>query len=263
VALVAVHEYAVTGHRKSRMLLLCALAAGYQLLNGARSEVLLLLISSIVILWLARGAAPLRLLAVMALVFLAVFSAGQISMNKYGAQSEVSLAANIPAVAEGFATYWLGGIIAFDQNRQNPELHYGWDLGKFFKRIANRFGAHYTERDRNLEYTKISPTQITNVYTAFLPYYMDHGGMLGVVALMGLVGFLSVYVYRCAVRGSCWAMFALGAFVYATVMTVFSEEYFAQIMFWLKAGALSTVIYFAPSLTGRESLSLQEPEPCA
>jgi hypothetical protein len=46
-------------------------------------------------------------------------------------------------------------------------------------------------------------------------------------------------------------------------MTVFSEEYFAQIMFWLKAGALSTVIYFAPSLTGRESLSLQEPEPCA
>ena len=37
----------------------------------------------------------------------------------------------------------------------------------------------YSERDRNLEYTKISPTQITNVYTAFLPYYMDHGGMRG------------------------------------------------------------------------------------
>ena len=53
---------------------------------------------------------------------------------------------------------------------------------------------------------------------------------------MFLVGFLSAYVYRCAIRGKCWAVFTLGAFVYATVMTIFSEEYFAQIMFWVKAG---------------------------
>ncbi len=107
----------------------------------------------------------------------------------------------------------------------------------------------YSERDRNLEYTKISPTQITNVYTAFLPYYMDHGGMPGVIGLMFLVGFLSTYVYRCAIHGNCWAVFTLGAFVYATVMTIFSEEYFAQVMFWIKAGGLSTLVYFAPSIT--------------
>jgi oligosaccharide repeat unit polymerase len=250
-ALIAVYEYADTGRRGGRTLLLVLMGAGYQLINGARSEVLLLLVSSVVILWLKRGAAPLRLLAVMSLVFLGVFSLGQISMSKYGADSGASLAANLPRVAEGFGTYWLGGIIAFDQNRQNPELRYGWDLGKFAKRIANRFGATYSERDRNLEYTKISPTQITNVYTAFLPYYMDHGRMTGVIKLMFLVGFLSAYVYRCAIHGHCWAVFTLGAFVYATVMTIFSEEYFAQIMFWIKAGAISTVVYFAPSLTLR------------
>ncbi len=251
VALIAVYEYSDTGRRRGRALFLVLLAGGYQLLNGARSEVLLLLISSVVMLWLKRGAAPMRLLGTVGLVFLLVFSAGQIAMSKYGADSRVSLTDNLPRVAEGFGTYWLGGIIAFDQNRQNPELRYGWDLGKFAKRIANRFGATYSEHDRNLEYTRISPSQITNVYTAFLPYYMDHGGMPGVIGLMFLVGFLSAYVYRCAIGGKCWAVFTLGAFVYATVMTIFSEEYFAQIMFWIKAGAFPTMVYFAPSITLR------------
>jgi oligosaccharide repeat unit polymerase len=267
VALIAVYEYAETRKRLIRALLLVLLAGGYQLLNGARSEVLLLLISSVVILWLKQGAAPLRLLAIMGLAFLVVFSAGQISMSKYGAYPAASLGDNLPRVAEGFGTYWLGGIIAFDQNRQNPELRYGWDLGKFAKRIANRFGAHYSENDRNLQYTKISPSQITNVYTAFLPFYMDHGGMAGVIVLMFLMGFLSVYVYRCAIHGNCWAVFTLGAFVYATVMTIFSEEYFAQIMFWVKAGSLSTLVYFTPEITRsrrpRRPLSVvPEPEPC-
>ena len=247
-ALIAVYEYAQTGASKGRTLLLVILAAGYQLLNGARSEVLLLLISSVVILWLKRGAAPLRLLTAISALFLLVFSAGQISMHKYGAASEASLADNLPRVAEGVGTYWLGGIIAFDQNRQNPELTYGWDLGKFYKRAANRLGANYPERDRNLQYTKISPTQITNVYTVFLPYYMDHGGMYGVIALMLFTGFLSAYVYRCALHGSCWAVFTLGVFTYATVMTVFSEEFFAQVTFCLKAAAFPTLVYFAPSI---------------
>jgi oligosaccharide repeat unit polymerase len=266
-ALIAVYEHADTGRRMGRALLLVLMAAAYQLINGARSEVLLLLISSVVILWLKRGAAPARLLGMMVLLFLLVFSLGQISMNKYGASSRASLADNIPHVAEGFATYWLGGIIAFDQNRQNPELRYGWDLWKFAKRILNRFGANYSEHDRNLQYTKISPTQITNVYTAFLPYYMDHGGMAGVIALMFLVGFLSAYVYRCAIHGNCWAVFTLGAFVYATAMTIFSEEYFAQIMFWVKAASISTLVYFVPGVTQRirshwTQLGDPETQPC-
>ena len=251
IALIAVYEYADTGSRRGRTLLLVVLAAGYQLLNGARSEVLLLLISAVVILWLKRGAAPLSVLAGLCVFFLLVFSAGQISMNKYGADSQATLTDNLPRVAEGIGTYWLGGIIAFDQNRQNPELTYGWDLGKFYKRIANRFGGHYPERDRNLQYTRISPTQITNVYTVFLPYYMDHGQMYGVMALMFLAGFTTTYVYRCAIHDSCWAVFTLGALMYATVMTVFSEEFFAQITFCLKCAAFPTLIYFAPSILPR------------
>ncbi len=93
--------------------------------------------------------------------------------------------------------------------------------------------------------------------------------MRGLIGLMFLMGFLSAYVYRCALHGNCWAVFTLGAFVYATVMTIFSEEYFAQIMFWIKAGGLSTLVYFAPSfaahaatLDGRD-IDTAESQPCA
>jgi hypothetical protein len=41
-------------------------------------------------------------------------------------------------------------------------------------------------------------------------------------------------------------------------MTVFSEEYFAQVMFWVKAGGVSTLVYFTPSLTQR---LYREPQP--
>jgi hypothetical protein len=51
-------------------------------------------------------------------------------------------------------------------------------------------------------------------------------------------------------------------------MTIFSEEYFAQVMFWIKAGGLSTLVYFAPALTQRiRPLSTvtdqAEPQACA
>ena len=49
IALIAVYEWADTGRRSLRTLCLVLLAGAYQLLNGARSEVLLLLISSVVI----------------------------------------------------------------------------------------------------------------------------------------------------------------------------------------------------------------------
>jgi hypothetical protein len=99
---------------------------------------------------------------------------------------------------------------------------------------------------------------------------MDHGGMPGMICLMFLVGFLSVYVYRCAVHGSCWAVFMLGGIIYATVMTIFSEEYFAQIMFLIKAGLVSTLVYITPGITQNvrprwtgTALDETEHQPCA
>ena len=72
--------------------------------------------------------------------------------------------------------------------------------------------------------------------------------MVGVIWLMGTVGFLACYVYRCAIHGSTWAVFTAGAFIFATLMTIFSEEFFAQVMFWAKAATVSTLVYHLPSI---------------
>jgi oligosaccharide repeat unit polymerase len=250
-ALVAVFEYADTKKDKVHALATLVLACLYQMLNGSRSDLLLLLISAVAIFWVCRGRAPVRALAVAAIAFGLLFGINQVAMGKFGADPGATMTDNLPRVAEGFSTYWLGGIVAFDQILQNPQLKYGWDLNKFITRVANRFGAEMLEHDRNLQYTKVSPTQVTNVYSVFLPYYMQSNSATAVVLLMALVGTVSTYVFRKAIGGTCWAVFAHGAFVFCTIMTIFSDEFFSQITFVLKVGILSTAVYFLPRLTDR------------
>jgi hypothetical protein len=72
--------------------------------------------------------------------------------------------------------------------------------------------------------------------------------LTSVVLLMFLVGAVSTYTYRCALGGTCWATFVLGTLIFATMMTFFSDEFFAQVTFMAKMAFLSTAIYFMPPL---------------
>jgi oligosaccharide repeat unit polymerase len=267
IALVAVWESADTGLNKVRTLFILALACAYHLANGARSDLLLLLISAVTIVWLRRGAPPTRALIIAVLGFSLLFGVNQVAMGKFGADPGATTSDNIPRVAQGFATYWLGGIVAFDQIRQNPRLRYGWDLNKFATRVANKFGAGIQDHTRHLDYSKVSATQLTNVYSVFLPYYMQWDNPTGIILLMGLMGIISTLVFRKALHGSCWATFVYGNFVFSTLMTIFSDEYFAQITFVLKIAVTSLLIYFLPQFTGESHVHWvpagnPEPELC-
>jgi len=258
VALLAVFEWTETKQDGRHALATFVLAALYHLLNGSRSDILLLLVSAVTIYWIRSGTPPKKVLLTAVLGFGTVFIVNQVAMGKFGADSNASIGENVPKVVEGVTTYWLGGIVAFDQFCQNPKLKYGWDLNAFAIRIANKLGADFLQHNRDLEYTKVSPTQVTNVYSIFLPYYMQTDSMAGVVYLMFAVGFLSTYVYRCAIGGSCWAVFILGALIFSTLMTFFSDEFFAQITFMLKMAIFSTSIYFLPPL---KSLHMRSKDP--
>ena len=89
---------------------------------------------------------------------------------------------------------------------------------------------------------------MTNVYSIFLPYYMQSYTLTSIVLLMLLVGGVSTYVYRCAIGGTCWATFILGTLIFATLMTFFSDEFFAQVTFMAKMAIFSTCVYFMPPL---------------
>jgi oligosaccharide repeat unit polymerase len=247
-ALLAVFEWTETRQDGRYALATFVLAALYHLLNGSRSDILLLLVSAVTIYWVRSGTPPKKALLTAVLGFGLVFIVNQVAMGKFGADSNASIGENVPKVIEGVTTYWLGGIVAFDQFCQNPKLKYGWDLNAFAIRIANKLGASFLQHNRDLEYTKVSVTQVTNVYSIFLPYYMQTDSIAGVVYLMFAVGLLSTYTYRCAIGGSCWAVFILGALIFSTLMTFFSDEFFAQITFMLKMALFSTSVYFLPPL---------------
>lgn len=247
-ALLAVFEWTETRQDGRYALATFVLAALYHLLNGSRSDILLLLVSAVTIYWVRSGTPPKKALLTAVLGFGLVFIVNQVAMGKFGADSNASIGENVPKVVEGVTTYWLGGIVAFDQFCQNPKLKYGWDLNAFAIRIANKLGASFLQHNRDLEYTKVSVTQVTNVYSIFLPYYMQTDSVAGVVYLMFAVGLLSTYTYRCAIGGSCWAVFILGALIFSTLMTFFSDEFFAQITFMLKMALFSTSVYFLPPL---------------
>jgi oligosaccharide repeat unit polymerase len=222
--------------------------------------VLLLLVSAVTIYWVRSGRPPKTALYTAVLGFGVLFIVNQVAMGKFGADSNASIGENVPKVVGGVTTYWLGGIVAFDQFRQNPKLKYGWDLNAFAIRIANKLGANLLQHNRDLEYTKTSPTQVTNVYSIFLPYYMQTDSIAGVIFLMFAVGLLTTYTYRCAIAGSCWAVFILGALIFSTLMTFFSDEFFAQITFMMKMALFSTSIYFLPPLKSLHTRN-QEPLP--
>lgn len=247
-ALLAVFEWTESRENGPYTLATVLLAVLYHLLNGSRSDVLLLAVSALAIYWVRTGKAPKKILATAFVGFALIFVVNQVAMGKFGADSNDSAAENSTKVLQGTTTYWLGGIVAFDQFCQNPQLKYGWDLNSFAIRLANKFGGEFLQHDRDLQYTKVSPTQLTNVYSIFLPYYMQTYTLTSIVLLMFLVGGVSTYVYRCAIGGTCWAMFVLGTLIFATLMTFFSDEYFAQFTFMVKMTVLSTGIYFLPPL---------------
>jgi oligosaccharide repeat unit polymerase len=253
VALLAVFEWTETRQDGWYALATFVLATFYHLLNGSRSDILLLMVSAVTIYWVRSGAPPKKALVTAVFGFGVLFIVNQVAMGKFGADPNASIGENVPKVVEGVTTYWLGGIVAFDQFCQNPKLKYGWDLNAFAIRIANKLGANLLQHNRDLEYSKISPTQVTNVYSIFLPYYMQTDSMAGVVYLMFVVGLLSTYTYRCAIGGSCWAVFILGTLIFCTLMTFFSDEFFAQITFMGKMAFFSTVIYFLPPLRSLHS----------
>jgi oligosaccharide repeat unit polymerase len=248
VALLAVFEWTETKQDGRHALTTFALAAVYHLLNGSRSDVLLLLVCAVTIYWVRSGTPPKKALLTAVLGFGLVFLVNQVAMGKFGADSNASIGENVPKVVEGVTTYWLGGIVAFDQFCQNPKLKYGWDLNAFAIRIANKLGGSFLQHNRDLEYTKVSVSQVTNVYSIFLPYYMQTDSISGVIYLMFVVGLFSTYTYRCAIDGSCWAVFILGVLIFSTLMTFFSDEFFAQITFMIKMVFFSTLIYFLPPL---------------
>lgn len=241
-ALLAYHEYRGGRRRRWRTCATVLLGFLYALVTEARSELMVLLVGLAAVAWLRHGRLPRRLLAVATAVFLIVFTFNQISLEKMDAQAGASFSQNLPAVATGLLAYTLGGIVAFDHYINNPgSVENGWKLSKPIARIANRFGANMDEPSRHLIFTEISPGQETNVYTVYFPFHED--GLPVMLFSFSLLGAFSALVFRYARRGRPLAVVCYGFILYGILMSIFAEEFFAQMSLYAKAGGIVILLY--------------------
>jgi oligosaccharide repeat unit polymerase len=246
-ALIAVYEYSRTRQRLLLTMAVVLSALLYNTLNTSRSDVLLLIIGILGIVWIRMPRAATKITVLSSVLFGALFVVNQIILGKMGADPTVPITRNAAPVVEGFTSYALGSLVAFDYVVHHPSaVPNQWELDRFFIRTANKFGAGLKEPSQHLEYTNVSPYLMTNVYTIYFAFLLPYG-YTGVVLIMVALGALTTFAYCRAIRGSPVATLLYSALLFPIVMSVFAEEFFGQLGFWLKLLALSGAIYWMPA----------------
>lgn len=242
LALLAFYEYDGGRVRRWRTYLFLLIAAGFALSSSGRSEVLLLMVGLVAIAWTKWDPPQLKLISTAAFAFVLLFGANQILLEKTNASSRASLSENLPAVANGFASYAMGGIVGFDYVLRHPGvIENGWKPTRLVTSVLNKLGGNYREPSHDLAYVGIGSGNVTNVYTAYFAF-VDYGMMVAGCFLVFL-GAVSTLAYRYALRGSPLGVLLFGTSLYGCVMSIFAEEWFARFAFYLKAAVIVFVLY--------------------
>lgn len=250
VALYALNEYDGSVTRRWRTYAFVSLAVLYEVLGATRSDMMLVIVAVIVIAALHRGKIPVTAVVLIGVGVVAVFSANQILLEKDGTKADAPLSYNVPYLIEGFTNYAIGGMVAFDYSVEHPgAIRNQWTLNKFFVRTANKFGAEMEDYSRHLEFVRVNPHQEANVYTIYFAY-MDYGGA-GLAGILALLGAGTALLYRRALRGNPIATVLFATSTFAVVMSIFGEEFFSQMGFWLKVVVVGYLLYFSPQVLPR------------
>jgi oligosaccharide repeat unit polymerase len=232
-------------HHKVRMYLALLIAFALNILAGGRAGIVGLIFAFICLDWLRHKRLHWKPLMGLALVFVFLFGAMAILLQKGEARADASLAENLAPVAEGFALYTGGGIVGFDQVVRQPNIiPHNWQINKFFLEAANKLGAHFDIPDLHAEFLEVGPNLSGNVYTMYFAYLdLGIGGMMLTTAL---VGFAVTFCFTRALQGSKLAMVLYSFFFGAILLSPFSENFFMGLNYSTKIFAVCWVVYNLP-----------------
>jgi len=191
-------------------------------INGLSLVIILALIASV-------QARRIKLSTVGATVALAVgfFSMGLLLVNfayeSFGGSSEL-----VQKVAHGLRLYWLSGLVAFGVIALNPDaMPSTQQIDRFFWDTARSLGANVTPPPKYADFTNVSLTEYTNVYTIYFSYFKDYG-WIGTVILMSVMGALMTLLYKRAMSGKPIAMILFGHFGFSViVLSIVAESGFS------------------------------------
>jgi oligosaccharide repeat unit polymerase len=250
-ALLAFFEYDGGDHRRWRTYLFIAAGLGYALFSSGRSEVLLMLIGLVAVVWIRLKPPQLRLLGVCAIAFLCLFAVNQVILGKTNTKANASFRENLPAVMTGFASYAIGGVVGFDYVLRNPGvIENGWKPDRVLSSVLNKFGAHVKEPSRDLAYVGIGNGFVTNVYSTFFAF-VDYG-FFGMAFWMLSLGAANTLAYRCALRGSPFGMIFFAEGLYGTVVSIFAEEWISRFSYLLKGTVIIVLVYYVAPAIARQ-----------
>jgi oligosaccharide repeat unit polymerase len=240
---IAVYELTFNPPYRRMLLLFLSLVFVFQILTTARAYVMQLLLGAIAIVAIRRDRIPIKATIAVSVLFLFLFGLFHFELKKMNADWNASGNEKIGSFFQGIAGYTAGPLVAFDRVIVNPnQVPNTWKIYKPFIRIINKFGAGMTELSRNLAFTDISPHLTTNVYTFYFTYYVDFG-IVGILFVSSLFGFVSTIVFRMARSNSPLGVVLYALVVYGIVMSTFAECVCLEVTLWVKASICTICIY--------------------
>lgn len=242
MALIAFMEFRSMRGGKAWLGAAAASALLYGIMTGSKT-ILVTLPLQLTFLWAIRrrGVSPWQMAAGGALAAL-LFIIGLFAINFVsdggGGRSPRQVAAVV-------ASYWMGGMVAFDRIASGADdVEPVQTLDRPVRELARRLGLAIPASRLHADYIDIGPGMNTNVYTIFFTYGY-RTSLFHTFYMMLLIGFVTTFVYRIALSGV-----AVAGLFYAVLSTKlvlsFSSEHF--VMAWnplAKLLCLGVLIYVA------------------
>lgn len=245
VALIAFYE---RSRGKWRAVIAVLAALCLNVMGGGRTGFTTLILGLMAIDWLKNRRVRWKLIAGLVIVFLLLSTAMVYFVQKGGVKTDASLQENIAPIAQTYASYGAGGLVAFDQVIRQPNIiEHNWQIDRFFLQTLNKFGGHFRVPPINAEFVAIGPHQQTqNVYTLYFAY-LDLG-YVGMMAVVLVVAFVLTLLYRRAIAGGRIAVLFYGSFFSGVMLSIYFEPFFFPWNFLFKFWAFTWLLYELPAV---------------
>ncbi|MEX2162776.1 MAG: O-antigen polymerase [Sulfuricaulis sp.] len=239
LAMAMHYENNGTGARRWRAYLAIGIALIYGVAEGTKGNAVVLVVMLLFISWVKTGRINPKQLIVGGTSVLAFFSVGLLLVN-YAYMDTGGLVESARFLLPVIQNYWLGGLVAFDRIMLDPgSIEAVQSVNRFFLETANSVGASFPVPSLHAEFTDISATMDTNVYTIYYTYFLDFG-WFGTVLCLAVLGGILTWVFRLARRGLPVAVMLYAIAAAGIVLSFHAEHFLLALNFILK-----TIIFFS------------------
>lgn len=238
-----------TTSRRWRAYLAVMLAVVYGSFLGVKMTAVIVPITALFIASMRAKRLRMVMTSAVFVYALVAFTIGLFLIN-FAYEKAASIWDLLPIIVETIQSYWLGGLVAFDQIVYDPHIMESTQsLGRFFLETANSLGGQYYVPSLHAGYTNISLNQNTNVYTIYFTYYKDWG-LYATVLLMWLAGFVCGYIYAWARSGSPIPVIFYAMLASGILLSIHSEHFFTGLNSFIKAAVFFFFVYHLFPLLG-------------